>query len=95
MQSLDSNSSVDITTDDRNQHNLCTRPTQSVNVSENNAYWCSVKPESYSCLVKPSPIENPVAVNMRLLVLQWSERLGLKASKTKEDFLEDLQMDDD
>ena len=24
----------------------------------------------------------------------WSERLGLRASKTKEDFLEDWQMDD-
>ena len=43
--------------------------------------------------VKPSPKESPVAVNMRVLVLQWPERLGSKASKTKEDFLKDWQMD--
>ena len=63
-------------------------------LSENNGYWCSLKPEPYSCLVKPSPKESAVAVNMRLLALQSPERLGSRASKTKEDFLEDWQMDD-
>ena len=62
--------------------------------SENNRYRHSLKPESYLCLVKPSPKESSVAVNMRVLVLQWPERLGPKASKTKEVFLEDWQMDD-
>ena len=53
-----------------------------------------MKPESYSRLVKLSPKESPVAVNMRLLVLQLSERLGSKASKIKKDFQEGWQIDD-
>ena len=54
--------------------------------SENNGYWCSVKPESYSRLVKLSSVESPVAVNMRLLVLQWSERLRVERIKDQRRF---------
>ena len=42
--------------------------------SENDGYWGSVNPLNYSCLIKPTPRDSKAAVQMRMLILDWTRQ---------------------
>ena len=56
--------------------------------SENNGYWGSVKPLEYSRLIKPTPRDSKAAVQMRMLILDWTRQVKVKNTRTRQDFLE-------
>ena len=56
--------------------------------SENNGYWGSVKPLQYSRLIKPTPRDSKAAVQMLMLILDWTRQVKVKNTRTRQDFLE-------
>lgn len=62
--------------------------------SENNGYWCSLHPEHYSRLIRPTVRASPAAVMMRTLILDWTKKMGPKASRSREEYLKGWQETD-
>ena len=56
--------------------------------SENNGFWCSIHPDDYRQLIKPSARSSEPAIQMRTLVLDWAKAMGARASRSREDFLQ-------
>ena len=56
--------------------------------SENNGYWGSVKPLKYSRLIKPTARDSKAAVQMRMLILDWTRQVKVQSTRTRQDFLE-------
>ena len=56
--------------------------------SDNNGFWCCTNPKNYSRLIKPTTREHKAAVQMRILVLDWTRTMGTKAGISRKDSLE-------
>ena len=72
----------------RNRHQGKTEGMPPELFSENNGYWGSVKPLEYSRLIKPTPRDSKAAVQMRMLILDWTRQVKVKNTRTRQDFLE-------
>ena len=72
----------------RNRHQGKTEGMPAELFSENNGYWGSVKPLEYSRLIKPTPRDSKAAVQMRMLILDWTRQVKVKNTRTRQDFLE-------
>lgn len=55
--------------------------------SENNGFWCSLHPDDYRQLIKPSPRSSEQAIQMRTLILDWAKSMGLMSTRSREEFL--------